>query len=482
MSSKTVFLKINPAPVVSLVDVGYLTSSSSFNISPVKVNFSKPCRPSIKGQSRSARHNRKLDNLGVLREYVPNLPNCSSNCHVLSSKDDRQLIWDEFRKIHDLHERARYIASLILVAAPRQQKKNSSRNRNNRKIRTIVSKKIKTGQSNDISYTRGKQPPANKVPTEHVEQAQLFLLSVPQYESHYGRSQSNKRYLPYYHTKSSLFEDFTDHYPENKVKFDMFSQIFKTLNLSIKAKSIDTCKNCDEFANLLNTEISIEEKEEIKVAQQAHWTKWQAATTNKSCDIALSKCDNSIKVIAYDLQQILPTPYLSTSVAFYSRLLSTFNLTVYDLGTSISHHHMWHEGVGKRGANEINSCLHKYCMQLPLNIKHLIKYSDRCPGQNLNIQTVIASLFLLQESHSLEIIDSKYLVSGHTHMEVDSAHAQIERHKKKTKEKIEVPQDWYNLVDATSNKFHVDPMAADSFLNFSASVQKKGHQKRKLEI
>jgi len=34
----------------------------------------------------------------------------------------------------------------------------------------------------------------------------------------------------------------------------------------------------------------------------------------------------SVNVVAYDLEQILPTPYLTSNVAFYMRQLSTFNI------------------------------------------------------------------------------------------------------------------------------------------------------------
>ena len=69
-------------------------------------------------------------------------------------------------------------------------------------------------------------------------------------------------------------------------------------------------------------------------------------------------------------------------------------------------------------------------MNLTSNITHLIKYSDRCYGQNLIINSIVADMYLLQQSESLKVIDFKILVSGHTHMECDIAHSVIEKYKK----------------------------------------------------
>lgn len=492
-----------------MVDSSYGISSSSLELapSPIKIKFGKlkSKRTAPKGQSIAFRQERKLKNLGVQRENVPNLPNCKLKCHLLSSKSERQIAWEEFRQIFDITKRMQFLASLIHINPPKTMKicgtfkrnyattfylKMSGNNNtvNDKlckncfmtvfnvtaaKIRRIIEKKIANGQSNNVESERGKKMPSNKITDDHIEEAQIFLLSVPVYESHYGRSRSDKLYLPNYHTKQSLFNDFKDHYSNNRVRFDKFCDIFKGLNLSIKTKSIDTCKNCDEYATLLKMSTCEVEKDKIRLQQQYHWDKWQNATKSKANDTAISKQNPSIRVIAYDLQQILPTPNLTTSVAFYSRLLSTFNLTVYDLESGRSDHYMWHEAVARRGGCEVNSCIFQYGMKLPPNVSHLIKYSDRCPGQNLNIFTIVADLYTLQNSQNLETIDSKFLVSGHTHMEVDSAHAAIERRKKKYKDTIEIPDDWYTLVGTTSTKFNVHQMQPDYFLDFSEVLKRE---------
>ena len=58
----------------------------------------------------------------------------------------------------------------------------------------------------------------------------------------------------------------------------------------------------------------------------------------------------------------------------------------------------------------------------------------------------------LQESTSLEVIDHKFLLSGHTHMECDSSHSLIERNRKRYNGTIEHLHDWAQLIRMTGTK------------------------------
>lgn len=462
-------------------------------------------RKSVKGETQLFRKERKIKNLRIDLTEVADLPDCASKCNTKTSKEERQIIWEEFRVITEIDQRYLYLAQLIKVSAPKRFVVPTANRKVNRdkimtyyvksnqasesllckkcfmtifrlspaKIRTIVNKKVENGQSPNIQYKRGKHEPGNKITESDRDEASLFLLSVPAYESHYGRSESQKQYLPDYHTKTSLFEDFKGTYPHNRVNYSIFCKIFKDLNLSIKSKACDTCKTCDALKVRLDSAMSEEIRVALKEEQEAHWKKWKAAINQKKKDASIAAKDHSVKVVSYDLEQILPTPFLTTSVAFYSRQLSTLNLTIFDLVGKTSTHNIWHEGMASRGSNEINSCLYNYASNLPATVTHLIKYSDRCYGQNLNINSVIADLFLVQQSPSLKTIDSKFLVSGHTHMECDIAHAVIERYKKRYKKNIEVPADWATLIEEASDKFNVKLMTAGDFYDFSENLKEK---------
>ena len=86
---------------------------------------------------------------------------------------------------------------------------------------------------------------------------------------------------------------------------------------------------------------------------------------------------------------------------------------------------MWDESLAKRGSNEIGSALKKFC-ENNQHAKHLVMISDACGGQTRNKFIAALCLFLVGHHPNLETIDHIFMVSGHSHMEVDSMHARIE--------------------------------------------------------
>uniref|UniRef100_A0A6P7HEI9 Uncharacterized protein LOC114347702 n=1 Tax=Diabrotica virgifera virgifera TaxID=50390 RepID=A0A6P7HEI9_DIAVI len=80
---------------------------------------------------------------------------------------------------------------------------------------------------------------------------------------------------------------------------------------------------------------------------------------------------------------------------------------------------------------------------------------------------------VLKEKTTIESIDHKFLVSGHTHMECDVDHATIEKEKKRTTMKINHPYDWVQLIRSCrkTNPFTVHIMETDNFFYFAALLK-----------
>ncbi len=72
----------------------------------------------------------------------------------------------------------------------------------------------------------------------------------------------------------------------------------------------------------------------------------------------------------------------------------------------------------------MSTCLYSFIDSLGPKDQHLICYSDRCPGENKARATTLALFHALHNGNSsLEIRDHKFLVPGHSDMEVDSMHS-----------------------------------------------------------
>ncbi|CAG4949581.1 unnamed protein product [Parnassius apollo] len=166
---------------------------------------------------------------------------------------------------------------------------------------------------------------------------------------------------------------------------------------------------CDLFKMKLNIATDETKKFALETERDAHLLAADMAY-NEKFDKNTSITDKKIKCLSFDLQQCLPTPALQSSVAFYKRQLWTFNLTIHDNGTGMSTHHVWHEGISGRGANQIASCLFLYLKELPEEVSEVILYSDTCGGQNKNTHVAAMFTYLLSVKPSIKLINLWYLV------------------------------------------------------------------------
>lgn len=342
-------------------------------------------------------------------------------------------------------------------------------------LKTAIAKKLNSSVSSITPDKRGKGAAINKITDEKIRDIHDHINSFPAYESHYTRRDTAKKYLQSDLTISKMYELYCSN-REKPVSISKYSEIFKTMNLKFKSPKTDTCNKCETLAVKINV-ADQEEKRKLLMEQTEHHQDADIAFKTKENDKILATTCPEAKVFAFDLQQCLPTPYLRTSLSFYKRQLWTFNLTVHDCSTNKAHCYMWHEAIAQRGGNEIASCIYRHLESISLTTKFIVFYSDNCSGQNKN--SFVATMFYLfmqniNES-SLELIDHKFMVSGHSHMECDSDHSVIERKKKKTTIKIHEPRDWYQFIRSvgTGNRFLVHEMNQDDILNFSLIAKTK---------
>ncbi|KAF0682293.1 Uncharacterized protein FWK35_00033855, partial [Aphis craccivora] len=215
-------------------------------------------------------------------------------------------------------------------------------------------------------------------------------------ESHYSREKTVKKYLGNELNISKMYKLYVDNCKEHKVptgniaKHWLYSEIFNNeFNLAFKEPANDSCVICDEFIIKIKNS-TIEEEACLQKMYEAHLDEAKLRYAEKK------RTNLKQRVLA------------ATCV-------------------------LWDETKGGRGGNEIASCVLKWALQLKEtepNIEELSIWSDNCAGQNRNFMIVTLYMWLLKKMTNLKIINHKFLLRGHTHMEVDSDHSIIEKAKK----------------------------------------------------
>ncbi|XP_033229812.1 uncharacterized protein LOC117181350 isoform X2 [Belonocnema kinseyi] len=322
------------------------------------------------------------------------------------------------------------------------------------------------------SERRGKHVPKNKTSEEARKNVIEFINRFPTYESHYGRSSSENKYL------NSNLNIATMHrmYKENCVQDDVpsvsetiFRQIFnEEFNLCFKRPHTDMCKTCDIIKNEKdNLDLTQEERKSLEEMEKQHNELKGKVSKDFENDVNKSQKTSSIRVLTFGLQKVLATPALSTNVAFYKRQLATYNCCIYDETARKAYMYIWSENVASRGGEEIGSCLLKHLKtNIPDETDRIVLYSDCCGGQNRNIK-VILLLKHFMFSSKIDLIEHKFLCSGHSYNSCDRNFSYIEKEKRKH-DGVYDPDHWIEIISQarkTEPKFVVTKMEKNDFFS-----------------
>ena len=127
-------------------------------------------------------------------------------------------------------------------------------------------------------------------------------------------------------------------------------------------------------------------------------------------------------------------PKLPTGASFYLRKLKVYNEDFYSASRDQHSMFLWSQIEGKKGANDVLRCLHKFLETIPDACTHLICWFDGTSSQLKNTTTL---LYLLHRTDStspiyrFEPISLKYAPPGHTYMACDCAFGNVSKQTKK---------------------------------------------------
>lgn len=323
---------------------------------------------------------------------------------------------------------------------------------------------------------RGTHRPANKTTNEMEEEVIIFISTLPAVPSHYCRSQSTRKYLPVdFRNLSFVYRLYSKNRNEKKEKSvseAVFRKIFQTkFNIGFHLPKKDKCVTCEKFKNTSEDSRT----EALQQTQTQHEMEKNAMYKEHSYDQNVPRTDKTVLCCSFDLQAVLATPRSESVLLFYSRKYATYNFTVYESVSRRGQCFVWGEAEGRRGSNEIATCLHRYILSVDRRkasqVTHIVMYCDSCGGQNRN-RTVLAMLkYTLSLTKNVTQITVKFLLPGHTYMPADSMHATIERFTKRRA--VWAPSVWptiMGLARTDPGPYEVNTMRHTDFLDFMGAA------------
>ncbi|GFN92911.1 hypothetical protein PoB_001941700 [Plakobranchus ocellatus] len=291
---------------------------------------------------------------------------------------------------------------------------------------------------------RGRRREAEKVEDEEKRQSILdHINKFPRMESIYCRANTKNEFLAPEFNLTTMYNMYVSEMAAEKKKpasRSLYNNIFKSLGLKFFALKKDACGIClrkmkenptdESFLTMYQKHMD----EKVKVRQVKEEAKKMASENLKIC------------AAVFDLQQVIYTPKSHHSSIFYKRRLANYNFTIFDQQSQEGRCFLWHEGITRRGANEISTCIYKFLQEKDSDAtEEVILFCDGCVGQNKNSLLPSMILYTLEHAKNLKKVTVNYFETNHGQNEGDCMHSVIEQKVSKQPE-IMVPSQLATLI------------------------------------
>ena len=242
--------------------------------------------------------------------------------------------------------------------------------------------------------------------------------------SHYVRKTCTAQFLPHELSISEMHRMYLDHCREMNLtpeNFDFYKRVFNSsFHLKFGKLKKDQCNTCSTYLNGEKTDEKTEKHDK-------HLRDKDLARDLKNKKKEEAEQIEEVVAAAFDLEQVLLSPYGGTDAFYYSRRLKNHNFTVTELNTMNTYCYLWNECEGAKGSCEMATGVQNFIsIKQNEGAKKIYFFSDRCGGQNLNRYMIIMLSHSVIE-FELDFIELTFLVSGHSQNENDTAHSTIER-------------------------------------------------------
>lgn len=270
-----------------------------------------------------------------------------------------------------------------------------------------------------------------------------FISSLKCGESHYCRSQTERKYLPSELNIRILLKMYNASVEGNdsidesrqvvslKVKEGYFRRIFnRHFNLGFGNPRVDVCSTCTELNEQIKVEKDANKLMDLKAKRQIH--KKRAGAFFE----LLREEDPEIKILSFDCQKNLALPKIPDQEAYYRRQLYLYNFSVVvgnshsPLNKETCTSYVWTENTHKKGSNEIASCVYHSLNTVDLSCKTKVKlFADGCGGQNKNrtMLGMCCSWLVTDAPADIQEIEIVFPIRGHSFIPPDRLFAISEK-------------------------------------------------------
>lgn len=246
---------------------------------------------------------------------------------------------------------------------------------------------------------------------------------------------------------------FTEKYPKQKCNYYFYLKIFKEkFSLSFGRPQVDTCCQCEALDIKMKSK-SLNETAKLAAKAEKEVHEGRAKKFHKKMNEIKELClqDDSHGAICIDFMQNLMLPNIPVQEVFYLHQLTVNVFDIHDLTTGNAMFYVNHEGISRKGCNDVCSFLMHYIGNiLPKTTKHLHIFSDGCAGQNKN-HTVIRLCAALVTLGRFQTINQYFPIRGHSFLPCDRDFAVLKQKIKKT-DRIYTVMNYVEIMANASNK------------------------------
>lgn len=407
---------------------------------------------------------------------------CTMKCFERVSAGDRNEINDRFYSLNTKNEQDSYLQSLITLHQVARRRPMECINQKPKSYSYTYRVSCSTGSysvckkafaaihgitENRIRrlYTllsqgkspidmRGKQRPGNAKSDQLIRTICDHIESFPVKVSRY----SNRvvKYLSERLNVKLMHKLFLEKYPSlvSEVKYNFYYKIYREkYGFQFGRPQIDTCITCEELGVKIRSVRLNDTAKRVAAAEKIAHVRRAKKFFKKLEEVKqIVKNSNDSAAICMDFMQNLELPHIPIQDVFYLRQLTVNVLSIHDLKTGKANIYVYHEGMAKKGSNEVVTFLNDYVESLPEEIKNLYVFTDGCGGQGKN-NTVVRYLLSLTDKKRFSKIEEFFPVRGHSYLPCDRDFSVIKR-KVKTLDRTYTLHDYVEQIITSSDKMN----------------------------